>query len=265
MRIRFLPLVAILAFVPMATATAEPQILGLLATNSATPFSCTGDECYAELTSFCMEPERSSPGYMTKYMPIPGSDDIRVAAHTTAGKMVTLPTSKLSFRTERGFAAVRVSLPAAALEDIDATKVSVEVGAMVTLRPVPLPTYRRPHEPDEIAHTATTLREIGDRVVDKGGVAREITVLTNRLVNALPEFGKVEESERLALWDKTFARSDLDAYSRSAVRHTRRAYKRCLGNVEEHQQDTLRGCIWRAHDHQVWKLNHRYWNSLTGS
>lgn len=202
---------------------------------------------------------------MTQYTPIPGNDSIQVVAHTKSGETISLPTAKLKFRTERGFAAVRISLPDDAIAGIDAEKISVQVGAKVTLRPVPLPKYRRPHEPDEVAHAATTRRDIGDKVVDKGGVAREITVLTNQLVNALPEHGRVDKSSRHALWDKTFDRANLQSYSRSAVRQAERAYKRCLANVEKHQQETLRGCIWRSHDHQVWKLNHRYWNGLTGS
>ena len=265
MRIRLPSLITALALLPMATAGAEPQILGLLATDSATPLRCTEAECHAELTAFCMEPDRASPGYLTAYVPIPGRNDIRVLASTASGETVPLPAAALGFRTMRGFAAVRVSLPRGALDGIDAVGVSVEVGAKVTLRPVPLPTYRRPHEPEEVARTATSLREIGDRVVDRGGVAREITVLTNRLINALPERGKVDASTRLTLWDRTFSPGDLDRFSGSAVGHTRRAYGRCLATVEAHEQDTLRGCIWRAHDHQVWKLNHRYWNSLTGS
>ena len=39
MRIRLLSLIAALALLPMATAEAEPQILGLLATDSATRFA----------------------------------------------------------------------------------------------------------------------------------------------------------------------------------------------------------------------------------
>ena len=265
MRMRLLSIVAALALLPLSQVSAEPQILGLLATNSATPLTCSGEECYAEFTSFCMEPSRASPSYMTQYTPVPGSDSIQLTALTKSGKSVSLPAAKLRYRTERGFAAVRISVPASVIADLDATGISVKVGSKVALRPVPLPTYRRPHEPDEVAHTATTLRALGEKIVDQGGIPREITELTNKLVNALPERGKVDKSQRIALWEQALQPDTLKPFSGSAVRQTKRAYQRCLASIEEHTQDTLRGCIWRAHDHQVWKLNHRFWNSLSGS
>ena len=265
MRIRVLSILAVLALLPFGHASAEPQILGLVATNTAKPLNCVGNECYAEFTSFCMEPDRASPSYMTQYTAVPGSDDIQIVAHTTAGQTISLPKAKLKFRTERGFAAVRVSLPADVLTGLDVDHVSLTVGSKVALRPVPLPRYRRPHEPDEVVRTATTRRAIGEKLVDQGGIPREITDLTNQLINALPEYGRVDQTSRLALWGQTFNNEKLQSFSPSAVRLAERAYQRCLAAVEEYQQDTLRGCIWRAHDHQVWKLNHRYWNSLTGS
>lgn len=265
MRIRVLAISAVLALLPLGHVSAEPQILGLVATNSAKQLNCVGGECFAEFTSFCMEPDRASPGYLTQYTAVPGSDDLQIVATTADGQSISLPASKLKFRTERGFAAVRVSLPADALSGLDVSHVSLKVGSKVALRPVPLASYRRPHEPDDVVHTATKLRAMGEKVVDQGGVPREITDLTNTLVNALPERGWIDPDRRLALWDKTFGDKELESFSSSAVRQAKRSYQRCLAAVETHTQDTLRGCIWRAHDHQVWKLNHRYWNGLSGS
>ena len=171
MHIRVLAISAVLAFLPFGYVSAEPQILGLVATNSAKQLNCVGGECFAEFTAFCMEPDRASPGYMTQYTAVPGSDDLKIVAQTTNGQSISLPASKLRFRTERGFAAVRVSLPADALSGgLDVSRVSLEVGSKVALRPVPLPSYRRPHEPDDVTHTATKLRALGEKIVDQGGV-----------------------------------------------------------------------------------------------
>ncbi len=199
MRIRVLSILAVLALLPFGHASAEPQILGLVATNMAKPLNCVGNECYAEFTSFCMEPDRASPSYMTQYTPVPGSDDLQIVAHTRSGQSISLPTTKLKFRTDRGFAAVRVSLPADALSGLEVDHVSLKVGTKVALRPVPLRKYRRPHEPDEVVHTATIRRAIGEKIVDRGGVPREVTDLTNQLINALPEYGRVDQERRLKL------------------------------------------------------------------
>ena len=176
---------------------------------------------------------------MTQYTAVPGSDDLKIVAQTTNGQSISLPASKLRFRTERGFAAVRVSLPADALSGgLDVSRASLEVGSKVALRPVPLPSYRRPHEPDDVTHTATKLRALGEKIVDQGGVPREITDLTNTLVNALPERGRVDPARRLALWDKTFDDKKLQNFSSSAIRQAKRSYQRCLTAVEEFTQDT---------------------------
>ena len=61
MHIRVLAISAVLAFLPFGYVSAEPQILGLVATNSAKQLNCVGGECFAEFTAFCMEPDRASP------------------------------------------------------------------------------------------------------------------------------------------------------------------------------------------------------------
>lgn len=103
MRTRLLLLIVAVALLPLATANAEPQILGFLATDSATSLRCSETECYAEFTAFCMAADLASPGYMTACAPIPRRDDIRVLARTASGETVALPAAALppSMRTSR--------------------------------------------------------------------------------------------------------------------------------------------------------------------
>ena len=54
-------------------AMAAPQILGLLATKVPQPLYCEGDECAADLASFCLQPHRGEPWPGQPYQAIDGS------------------------------------------------------------------------------------------------------------------------------------------------------------------------------------------------
>ncbi len=90
MKIRFLVTAIVLAAVPLAGASAEPQILGLLAQSEIIPLVCADGKCSAEFSSFCMEPDRASPGHLTKYFPT-GDADLTLIAKTADGGEMCLP------------------------------------------------------------------------------------------------------------------------------------------------------------------------------
>lgn len=265
MRVSRLLVAAALIAVPLSQAVAEPQFLGLLATNAAKPFTCNDTECYVELTSFCMEPGRSSPRHLSRYTPMPGNDAVQFVAETAAGERIAIPATVATFESQRGFAAVRVSIPAEKVVGFKAIRVSAEIGERVTLAPLPAVHHRRPHKPEEAIAAAGPNRDIGTQVVDKGGTPREVADLMSALYNALPEGVEVARDKQLSLWADTFDADALKGFSRSAVREAESQYRYCLGRVESHKVDSLRGCLWRAHDQQVWTLNHRYWNAIPRS
>ncbi len=265
MRVSPLALAVALAILPWSGALAEPQVLALLTTDSAKPLVCTGGECQAEFTSFCMEKPRSSPGHNTAYSLIAGADDVQVIAETAAGASVMVPAKYLKFASKRGFAAVRVSLGKEVLERFGAVRVAVKVGPRVVLRPVPGPDYRLPHEPEEIAAAIGPNRALGEKIVDRGGVQRETADLVSNLINALPENGKVTEARRRSLWRDAIAQSDAQAVSAAALGRARAGYERCLETIARYTSDNLAFCLGRLHDQQIWPLTQKYWRRSVGS
>lgn len=266
MRLLSLMTAAVFVFAPWAGARAEPQVLALLATGEATPLRCAGGECFAEFTAFCTEPERKSPYHLTGYRLIEGADDVEIVAATAAGAPVAIPAARhLRFTSIRGFAAVRVSIDESVLHEMGAARAGLRVGRRVALAPVPSPAYNRPHEPGEIALAAGPRRARGEAIVDEGGVPRQIAALANRLINALPEKGKVGEARRRDLWNTTVSATDAGRYSRGAVAAAKDGYETCLDSLAENDEYTLRGCLGRLHDTHIWTLTQRYWSRLPGS
>ena len=266
MRLLSLMTAAVFLFVPWTEARAEPQVLALLATGEATPLTCAGGECFAEFTAFCMEPKRKSPSHLTDYRLIEGADDIDLVAETAAGMSVAPPAARhLRFTSVRGFAAVRVSIDESVVREHGAARVSLTVGRRVALAPVPSPKYSRPHEASEIALAAGPSRARGEKIVDEGGLPRQIAALANRLINALPEKGKVAEARHQGLWRATVTAKEAGRYSPRVVAAAKDGFESCLDSIAINGEYTLRGCLGRFHDQHIWTLTQRYWSSLPGS
>ena len=137
MRLRYLATAAVLAVAPLFGAAAEPQILGLLARAEAVPLVCSGGECFAEVSAFCMEPDRSSPNHATAYSPAEGAD-LTLVATAADGSVTNIPAAGLAaFENRRGYASVRVSVPQSVLAELGATSVALTVGQRVSLLPRP--------------------------------------------------------------------------------------------------------------------------------
>ena len=266
MRLLSLMTAAIVLIVPWTGARAEPQVLALLATSDATPLTCAGGECFAEFTAFCTEPIRKSPYHLTDYQLIEGADDVEVVAETATGAPVASPAARhLRFTSIRGFAAVRVSIDESVLQELGAARAGLRVGPRVALAPVPSPKYNRPHEAGEIALAAGPRRARGEMIVDNGGEPRQIAALANRLINALPENGKVTLARRQGLWNATVAATDAGRYSRRAVAAAKEGFESCLDSIAINGEYTLRRCLGRLHDNHIWTLTQRYWASVPGS
>ena len=265
MRLHYLFCAALLSAAPFFGAAAEPQILGLLAQNEPIPLNCGGGECYAEFSSFCMEPDRSSPSHQTAYTPTGGTDLTLVATLADGGK-VRLPVEDLAtFNSIRGFAAVRVSVPEKALMELGARAIALEVGERVSLLPVPRADYRRPHEPDEIAQTVGPGRIMGQRIVDRGGPRADAALLVSRLLNALPEWGRVSDEVRDGVWHQAIEVAGLTQSGGRGLNIARQAYKVCRSKDPDETRFTFRQCLEGRHDRLIWSLNRNYWTSVTGS
>ncbi len=96
-------------------AHAAPQALALVETKGKVALICTGAECSAELTSFCLDTDRFSPLRGTEYQ-VAVDGLIRLVGTTRDGRSLALDVkSHARFRSARRHLAVRVSVDRAAL------------------------------------------------------------------------------------------------------------------------------------------------------
>ncbi len=262
MRVRTLIIsTAMLAVVPLLAAKAEPQILALITTDGAKPLTCADGECFAEFTSFCMEPGRKSPSHEAAYAPAAGAD-LTLVATAADGRLVRMALPKqAAFVSQRGFAAVRISLPAAAVARLGASRVAIEVGPRTALLPVPMATHHRPHEPNQVAAALGPNRVVGERIVDNGGRTADGARLLSYLINGLPEQGQVDPATRRSLWQTATAAAPAGLVE-TGKRYAKRSYRRCLASLEDDGRFGLRVCLQRAHDMALWKLTREYWLSV---
>lgn len=263
MRILSLIAAAVLSVAPLTGALAEPQILGMLAQNEPITLNCSGGECFAEFSAFCMEPNRASPSHNTAYVPAEGAA-LTLIARATDGSVKEFPAADLaSFRNVRGYAAVRVSVDAGILADLGAEGIALKVGERVALLPLPKPEFRRPHEPGEVALALGPRRALGERIVDRGGSRADGARLIGRMINALPESSRVGAEVRSGLWRATVEGAGYADASGSSV--AGQAFEYCLAKDPDDTGFTLRQCLERRHDWLIWSLNREYWASVGGS
>ena len=264
MSFRTLVSVAVLALLlPLSPASAsrsiEPQILALISTGGAQPLTCDGDECVAEFSAFCMEPGRPGPNHNAPYRMAKNSA-LELIARSADGTERRLPLKTARFVSQRGYSAVRISLPRSLLDDLGADSLAIQVGAGVVLLPEELPSYDQLHRQSQITAALGPNRIIGEQLVDRGGERADGARLLSYLINALPATGGVEAARRQALWSATRA---APAEVRQAGRAiARRGFERCLKERASGDDFTMRQCLQHRHDRNMWLLNQIYWQTV---
>ena len=108
-----------------ATAAAEPQMLGLVATRDV-PVRCADGLCAAELTTFCLHHDRRVPDGGTAYRLAAGE----LVVTDAAGRSHHVADARIA--AERGMVAVRIVFAAPGI----AGEAKLAVGSGTSLKPV---------------------------------------------------------------------------------------------------------------------------------
>ena len=243
-------------------AGAAYQIIGLIASADAVPLTCSRGECSAEFSSFCLQPNLASPPRGARYHAI-GGTGITIVGTTLDGR--TLPMTRaddLRITAQRGHNAVRISISVAALRALGLKSVAIDVGEGVSLVPEPIVGDPNPQTEVDIAIATGPLRVLGSRIVDHGGDTTMAARLTNDLINALPEGGRVGPDVRDGLWDDSTHARSLPAIAPAARSLARGAYEQCRDNLASGSIFTLRQCLGSRHDRFLGELNNAYWDKL---
>lgn len=260
MRIRTLAGGLAAVLLPSFSALAAPQILGLVATERAVPFTCEGATCTAELTAFCLEEQRKAPFAGRRYSPV----DFKLLSLIVTGpgglkRSVSARGLLRIVATSRGIAALRVEIDRRVLARFGAAKIAIRVAPNASLLPHPRAGDKNPHGKWEIARIVGPLRAIGTQLVDRAGPGIEAARLVNQTINRLPRRGRANAAQRRNAWSaSTAARTPPVGRARAST-----IYRTCARwTANPLTPFSLRGCLEEEHKLLIARLNKRYWDAV---
>lgn len=246
---------------PFASGHASPQVLGLVATSAPIPLTCLDGNCTAEFSAFCLQQAREPPERGTAYRAV--GEALTLVATAADGSRRVLPgADHLTITTARGVAAVRIAISQGALDALGAVSAAVQVGPRASLVPIPVLGDPNPQSPEEIDAATGPLRVVAERLIDQGGPAVGAVRLIDRVINALPERGRVGDETGRQLWRELVSESGDAA---AAIARADEAYTRCDGLVSKGYEFSLRRCLEKRHDALLLELNDRYWDAIGDS
>lgn len=246
----------------LSPAHAAPQMMGLVANNSAVPLQCQRGNCFAEFTAFCLQPERASPVQGTAYR-LHDNTLLVALATTRDGRQIKLDAGRhLQIKAERSHVAVRIGMSAREMTRLGLRQVHIKVAGNATLVPLTASGDKTPLQADEITATAGPLREFGNGYVDREQRWMPVARLANRLINALPPGGRTSDRRRQELWATMIGPDDLADAPAGTGERLRVVYDQCQQAVTGGRLPSLRRCLESKHDSMVGALNNRYWHAI---
>lgn len=247
-------------------AEAAPQALALVSTGGDITLACKGGECSAEMSSFCLQPNRIGPVRGTKYNLVDGSDII-LKGETADGREVILDSGKyLRFASERTHVAMLVSVSAEAMAALGIEKIKLNVGENVALLPEPVPGDDRPQLEADLLVLTGSLRTLGTRLVDFNRQHMVGARLTSRMINEMPLHGQIGEAESERLWQSAFQSARDQNLPEEGIGMARRAVEFCNFAAQNRVMSSMRRCLQSEHDDMLEILNSNYWQAVkTGS
>jgi hypothetical protein len=249
-----------------APALAAPQLLALVNDPRPVAVQCLHGDCFAEFTAFCLQPERRSPATGTRYH-ITRPGDIEIAAVDRHGRPVAVDAARdLTITAQRTHVAVRIGMPAQRMRELGIRDLTIRIAANVTLRPQPWTDDPNPLNDGEIEMVSTWLRQLGSRIVDTNRKEMGVARIASRMINHLAPGGRVSADQRDGVWQRAVEPADLDGLPADTVQKARDMFTYCRDETAIGNKASMRGCLESQHDHNVGRLNNRYWQAVrTGS
>ncbi len=256
-----LAVAAALASIALSPAHGAPQMMGLVASNTAQSLQCQRGDCFAEFTAFCLQPERASPVKGTAYR-MHDKARLTAVATTRDGRQIKLDAGQLTIKAERSHVAVRIGMPARDMARLGLRQVHIQVAHNATLIPLAIQGDKSPLQADEISAGAGPMRNIGAGYVDKEQHWMPVARLASRMINTLPPGGRASEQQRQQLWDRITGQHDFSAAPASTQKRLRGVHDQCQQAVAMGRISSLRRCLESKHDSMVGTLNNRYWHAI---
>jgi len=252
---------------PAATSAAgwaAPQALGLVATRDAMPLQCNGDVCVGFLSSFCLEEERMPPVARRAYTPAPNSK-ITLIVETKDGRTVRLPGSEyLAFNVRLDFTSILAKVSLSRLAKLAPTKVSVHIGPLATLMPMPQPGDIDRHSPDELKLVTGPYRKTGTHFFDEGGETGEAVSMMTQMINRLPQLARATQEGRTRKLQTVLRGADSRASSLKSRARFQQIVEGCENILETTKRMNMRACLTYRHEVMQTETNRAFWRALGG-
>lgn len=238
-------------------AAAAPQVLGVMASHGPVPLACSGGECRAEVTAFCLQESRPVPPEATAYQPVGGAP-MRLVLRRADGTTLRLDaTAEVRLASRRGFTALTIAVPEATLARHGAIAAAIEIGPDVTVAPVPVAGDPKPQSEEELALAAGPIRRFATERLEQGPAA-EASRLTQRLISALPPQDQETAEIRNGLWETAIG-APPPALASRGVALARRAYEGCQAALANGYMRNMRHCLELQHGEMMIERTHAFW------
>ncbi len=257
-------LTAILLPAYSTSVASAPQILAVASTTMDADLLCFDGLCSAELSSICLQEDRSAPYAMSEYY-IHGDKQLVLTGHHADGSTEVLNHFPLTIVAARGYKAVRVSVPESLMQSADLVRISISVPENITVIPVAIAGDDKPQTKGDIEMAAGPWRMAATGIVDKNTRNKATAELVNHAINALPLRGRANPEIRDQARTYSLKRASSSNLSNEAIKRATRIVSRCHASTMFGLQN-YRQCLGSWHDMLMDELNGEFWDATkTGS
>ncbi|NQV99143.1 MAG: hypothetical protein HQ483_05570 [Rhodospirillales bacterium] len=242
---------------------AAPQILGLVATATPLPLTCSDGQCTVEVSGVCLQQARPAPLAGTPYQAAAGAE-LRLIVETENGLRRSRNIAALArFTAKRTFNAIAVTVLQSAIDEMGGAgaHAMLAIGPGVSLLPVASADDLSPQSQQEISDVTGPLRTVAEAAVGRDPLTLGTTRLLAHMVNRLPMEAAFDAERIGAVRAQT-----LDARTRAAMpaasRQAEQILETCRELLRVERQPSLRACLGYQHDILNAEITHSVWRSL---
>lgn len=246
-----------------SSGNAAPQILGLVATATPVPLTCSDGVCKAEISAVCLQEDRAAPTTGTKYQATKNSEFTLVMTNSE-GRQKSMPVSEfVEIRSLRIYTSVAVSLPQEIVRNFSGKyfQASLIVGPLASAVPVADPNDNNPLSEQEISAYTGPLRHLAENAIHRDKTNTHATGILNQMINRLPS-DESGGTERIASLRKQTMNGKMAKESPGATNVVTGVLDTCREKLRVEMEPHLRSCLSHQHDILNTKTTQDVWKSL---
>lgn len=250
---------AALAAFPI-TANAAPQLLGVIATSQPLKLECGAETCAVELSTFCLQSERDTPGRHYVYTPHDLSV-FKIVAKNDAGETSELPLSAAKVRAERGYTAARIEFSVRDLRKSGLIAKSLRVADGGVLVPMPVAGDPNPIMEGEVEHAIASLQPVANKIFKLHSTEFEAIKVVSRVLSETPTAGRLKKQDRENLWQNTFGETARESIG-PGMHRAADVVGYCQYRTSQGRFFSVRRCLEQRLDGMMMNLNTDYWKAV---